>query len=657
MARFSEKSDAFGQLDLFGGEQDPIDPPGPKSADKNKSHPEGKQKDHGQDQGGGDSDAGGDVVSNDTDNNDTASNADVEAAGRTLTFTVEGEPAATITVQEVGDGSLAFTVALDPGSDYIGDLRGLFFQVADEALLDGLKVDGADVTDSDAAADAVSDLGNGANVNGGNDGPFDVGVEIGTQGMSADDIQTTTFTLSHDSVDLTLDLIAEQDFAVRMTSVGTEGDGGREDSLKLVGTAPAVDDTSDASIAEDDSATTDEDTPLVGNVLADNGNGPDSDPEGDPLTVNTTPVTDPEHGTVVLENDGSFVYMPDENFYGEDKFTYEVFDDNGDIDTGTVTIAVNPVNDDPVAEDNPVTTDEDTPLVGNVLADTGDGPDSDPDGDALMVNTAPVTDPEHGTVVLEDDGSFTYTPDENFYGDDSFVYEVLDGKGGTDTALVSITVEPVNDAPVAEDDLVTTDEDTPLVGNVLADNGNGPDSDPDGDALTVTTTPAIGPEHGILELETDGTFTYTPDENFYGDDAFVYEVSDGNGGSDTASVSITVEPVNDDPVAEADRLAITADESLGYYGSLDVVANDHDVDNANEELFVSAINGTAVQPGDGVDLGYGAFVSLEADGRTVSYEDPEYNGPFDFEYTVSDGVGGEDTAMVDVGFIDDALFV
>jgi hypothetical protein len=95
---------------------------------------------------------------------------------------------------------------------------------------------------------------------------------------------------------------------------------------------------------------------------------------------------------------------------------------------------------------------------------------------------------------------------------------------------------------------------------------------------------------------------------------------------------------------------------LGYTGSLDVVANDDDVDNANDELFVSAINGTAVQPGDGVDLGYGAFVTLGLDGRTLSYEDPDYNGPFDFEYTVSDGAGGEATAMVDVGFVDDALF-
>jgi VCBS repeat-containing protein len=543
MAKVHGKSDT---PDLFGLEAQPSEPQRSNSGANGNGHANGKPGNdwkHSGDEG----DAG---AANDSGNGA----ADAEASGSRLSFTIDGEPAARITVQEDGAGGLEFTVAVDSDSGYIGDLRGLFFQVSDEALLGGLTVSGADVTDSDAAADAVSDLGNGANVNGGNHGPFDVGVEIGTPGMSGDDIQTTTFFLSHDSVDLTLDMIAGQDFAVRMTSVGatSDGDGGREDSLKLVGTAPTIDDT---STAENDSVTTDEDTPLVGNVLADNGNGPDADPDGDALTVNTTPVSDPEHGTLVLDEDGSFVYTPDENFYGEDKFVYEVFDGNGDTDTATVTIGVTSVNDDPVAEDDPFTIDEDTPLVGNVLADNGNGPDSDPDGDALTVNTTAVNDPEHGTLVLAEDGSFVYTPDENFYGEDKFVYAASDGNGGTDTATATITVNPVNDAPVAETDWMRI-------------------------------------------IETEGA---------------------------------------------------------GYIGSLDVVANDHDVDNANADLFVSAINGTAVQPGDWVDLGYGAFVSLEADGRTVSYEDPEYNGPFDFTYTVSDGAGGEATTLVGLGFTDDPL--
>ena len=214
----------------------------------------------------------------------------------------------------------------------------------------------------------------------------------------------------------------------------------------------------------------------------------------------------------------------------------------------------------------------------------------------------------------------------------------------------------MNDDPEAKDDPVSTDEDTVLIGNVLVDNGNGADADPDGDVLTVNTTPVTAPEHGALVLEPDGTFTYTPEENYFGEDMFVYEASDGNGGADTATVTITVDPVNDDPVAEADRLAVIETEGNGYVGSLDVVANDHDVDNDNDELFVSAINGTAVQPGEWIDLGYEAFVALGLDGRTLYYEDPESNGPFDFEYTVADGAGGESTALVEVGFIDDPLF-
>ena len=112
------------------------------------------------------------------------------------------------------------------------------------------------------------------------------------------------------------------------------------------------------------------------------------------------------------------------------------------------------------------------------------GNDSDTDGDTLIVNTTPVVDPTNGTVVLNADGSFIYTPNANFFGSDSFVYEVSDGNGGTAQATVDITVDSVNDDPNAADDGFTTDEDVALTGSVL-----GNDSDIDGDTLIVNTTP------------------------------------------------------------------------------------------------------------------------------------------------------------------------
>ncbi len=147
-------------------------------------------------------------------------------------FTGPGGFEARVTVSEVG-ADLVFSVEVLQNGGDIGDLRGLFFDLADDSLLDGLSVSGTDVTGSDFDANKVSNLGNGANVNG--LGKFDGGVEIGTPGQSGDDIQATTFTLSHESEALTLDLIKGEDIALRTTSVGPDG-GARENSLKLLGT-------------------------------------------------------------------------------------------------------------------------------------------------------------------------------------------------------------------------------------------------------------------------------------------------------------------------------------------------------------------------------------------------------------------------------------
>src|SRR4029450_12354263 len=123
-------------------------------------------------------------------------------------------------------------------------------------------------------------------------------------------------------------------------------------------------------------------------------------------------------------------------------------------------------------------------------------------------------------------GSFTYTPAANFNGTDTFTYHASDGTAQSNTATVTITVNPVNDAPVATNDAYTTNEDTPLevpapgMLGVLAN-----DNDPDGNPLTATLVG--GPAHGTLALNANGSFTYTPAANFNGDDTFTYRASDG----------------------------------------------------------------------------------------------------------------------------------
>ncbi|MFY9318091.1 Ig-like domain-containing protein [Lentibacter algarum] len=247
-------------------------------------------------------------------------------------------------------------------------------------------------------------------------------------------------------------------------------------------TCPA--DGNDAPVLVDDSALTDEDTAVVVDVL-----GNDSDPEGDPLTVTDT--TEPANGSVVINADGPVTYTPDAGFTGEDTFEYSVEDAGGNISTATVTVTVGDTG--PNAPATPVddmaTTDEDTPVVINVLSN-----DTDPEGDVLTVVDA--SEPANGTVVINPDGTVTYTPSAGFTGQDTFEYTVEDAGGNYSSAVVFVQVGEGDLPPVATDDADTTDVDTPVVITVL-----GNDSDPEGEALTVTDT--TEPLNGSVVINAD----------------------------------------------------------------------------------------------------------------------------------------------------------
>ncbi len=370
----------------------------------------------------------------------------------------------------------------------------------------------------------------------------------------------------------------------------------------------------DAPVANDDSVTTNEDTAITINVL-----GNDTDPDGDTLSVNAI-TANPANGSVVINANGTITYTPNANFNGTDTFTYQVSDGNGGFDTATVTVNVTPVNDAPIAVNDSVTTNEDSAVTINVL-----GNDTDPDGDTLSVSRI-VTGPANGSVVINANGTITYTPANNFNGADSFTYEISDGNGGTDIATVNITVNPINDAPVAVNDSVTTNEDTAVTINVL-----GNDFDVDGDTLTVSAITA-NPSNGTVTINANGTITYTPANNFNGTDTFSYQVSDGNGGFDTATVTINVNPVNDAPIARNDSTTTTEDQAI----TINVLSNDTDVD--GDTLTVSRIvNGPA-----------NGSVVLNANG-TITYTPANgYSGNDSFTYEVSDGNGGFDTAIVNI---------
>lgn len=288
-----------------------------------------------------------------------------------------------------------------------------------------------------------------------------------------------------------------------------------------------------APVANNDSVATVQDTPVTtANVLSN-----DTDSDGDTLSVSA--FTQAAHGAVVNNNNGTFKYTPVTGWYGTDAFTYTVSDGHGGTAVGTVNVTVAqaapPVNQPPVAKNDSAATVQDKDVVTpNVLAN-----DSDPNGDTITISS--FTQAGHGSVVSNNNGTFTYTPSAGWYGNDAFTYSISDGKGGTASASVTIAVAQAsplpNNPPVAVNDLATTNQNTSVVTpNVLAN-----DSDPDGDSLSITSFTQAG--HGNVVSNSIGTFTYTPTTGWYGSDAFNYTISDGKGGTATASVNITVKQV------------------------------------------------------------------------------------------------------------------
>ena len=287
-----------------------------------------------------------------------------------------------------------------------------------------------------------------------------------------------------------------------------------------------------------------------------------SDADGDSLSINTTPVSNVNNGSLTLIANGAFSYIPSLNFNGTDSFTYEVVDGNGGKAQGNVTLTVSAVNDLPIAVSDAFSINED--IVLSILATDANNllnNDSDADGDTLTVSL--VSGTSNGTLSLNNDGAFSYTPNLNFNSTDSFIYQISDGNGGTAQANVTLTVNSVNDLPVALDDSYSFAEDFTWVravtdGDQLLSN----DTDADSDVLTVNTMPISGVSNGTLTLNSDGSFTYIPDADFFSQDSFTYEISDGKGGTAQASVTLIVNAVNDIPVVVSNTKSFTFDEDM-----------------------------------------------------------------------------------------------
>jgi hypothetical protein len=368
------------------------------------------------------------------------------------------------------------------------------------------------------------------------------------------------------------------------------------DSSNVATISITVNPTNSAPVAAPQSVSLNEDTSLPISLAA-------TDANGDPLTYSI--VTVPIHGTLSGAAP-NVIYTPFANYNGADSFIFKANDGIADSNIAAVSITVNPVNDPPIARNGAVTTREDTAV--NILLTA-----SDVDGDPLTYIL--VSAPAHGT--LSGSGSNrTYTPSPDYNGPDSFTYKVNDGTVDSNVATVSITVNAVNDPPVAVNDAAVTSRGNSVVVDVLAN-----DTDVDGDTLAVTTVSK--PARGKAVINPDGTVTYTPTGTYTGPDSFTYTISDGHGGSATATVSVSVITGNAPPRAVTDR-AVTGPATPV---TINVLANDSDPD--GDALSVV-----------GITQGATGTVVLNGDGTVTYTPAPAFFGRDTFTYSISDGNGG-----------------
>ncbi|MDT8896990.1 Ig-like domain-containing protein [Thermanaerothrix sp. 4228-RoL] len=344
----------------------------------------------------------------------------------------------------------------------------------------------------------------------------------------------------------------------------------------------------------------------------------DSDLESDPLTA--IKVSDPAHGSLTLNNDGSFTYSPDTNYVGPDSFTYKANDGQADSNVAVVTITITPVNDQPKANPQEITVAEDNSVEFVLTA-------SDVDNEELIFSV--VTQPTHG-ILTGTPPYLTYTPDENFFGLDSFTFKVNDGQLDSEVATVSITVTAVNDAPIATNDTYMMDEDAVL--NILAPGVLSNDQDVEGDVLSVELVNNVS--HGGLTLNTTGGFTYTPIANYYGTDSFIYRAYDGQLYSNVAVATITINNLNDPPLALDDSYTI-AEDTLLNIPAPGILSNDTDPE--GRSLSASKVS----------DPTHGSLI-LNSNGEFTYSPASNYYGPDSFTYVANDGQLSSNVATVNI---------
>jgi gliding motility-associated-like protein len=357
----------------------------------------------------------------------------------------------------------------------------------------------------------------------------------------------------------------------------------------------------------------------------------DTDVDG---TLNNPVIrTQPNNGTVVVNANGTITFKPNPNFHGLDSFIYQVCDNGLPVicDSAWVRLKINPINDGPDAIDDTLTLDEDGTITTDIR-------NNDIDLDGTLNNPTIINNPANGNVVVNANGSITYTPNPNYNGTDSFMYKICDnGMPVTcDSAWVRLNINSVNDGPLLINDTASTNKNTAVVVNVLV-NDNDLDGTLNNPTIDVTAL------NGALLINANGTITYTPNLNFVGVDSFQYKACD-NGlpiSCGNAWVIITVKQVNDNnqPIAVNDTIVVKEGTSVVF----NVTLNDTDDKGLGMPQVILAPK-------------YGTLL-LRADTTFIYTPNEGYFGPDDFTYRIGD-LGTPalfDTAVVIIKVTENAL--
>ena len=340
-----------------------------------------------------------------------------------------------------------------------------------------------------------------------------------------------------------------------------------------------------------------------------------TDVEGDDLTFSI--VGTPSNGTLGSISDNQIIYTPSQDWNGEDTFTYKANDGTADSNTATVTVTVTSVNDAPVTTDQSATTDEDTAVDITLTA-------TDVENDNLTFTI--VSDVSNGTTSLSGT-TVTYTPTANFNGTDTFTYKANDGTDDSNISTVTVTVNSVNDAPVANDVTASTQSRTSNMRQAVTITLDA--TDVEGDNLTYSLVSDVS--NGTTSLS-DNIVTYTPTANYDGTDTFTYKANDGTVDSNIATGTITVENVNLPPTSESASYTIpdNYDSQFKLFGE-------------DDSLTASLLSYSIVdQPSNG---------TVSVSNNIITYNPGNFSGTDSFTYKVNDGVQDSDIATISLEII------